>query len=187
SALGAASSMRVTATDAGAVRATMLGDVASSSQVTVNASGANSAEGTIDVIAFTFGFAGTGAGALAEITDDADVEAYVGPASSIAYAGAVAVTASGDNEATASSEIGSGGAFNFTVSEPTALVEGDIRAQVEGDVLSGSALTVSATGPFAASATSSPFGLGLLFDGASVQSDAEVSGAAEAIIGPSVD
>src|SRR5262249_40621473 len=120
SALGAASSMRVTATDAGAVRATMLGDVTSSSQVTVNARRANSANGKIKVISVGFLFSGTGAGALAEITADADIEAYVGPASSIHSSGAVAVTASGDDEATAVSEIGSGGLLNFTESKPTA-------------------------------------------------------------------
>ena len=170
----------------GDVRAQLDGDVLASDALTVTANGLTRAVATAEVLSASLGFAGTAAGTLAEISGD--IEALVGGTSSVAAAGgAVAVTAAGDLASTASSQVGSGGGIAVAVTLPTARVSGDVRAQLAGDVVTGASLTVKASGPLVATATSSPTTLGLAVAINGVSSEATVSGAVEALIGARVN
>ena len=169
----------------GDVRAQLDGDVLDADAVTVTANGLTRAVGTAEVLSGSLGFTGTAAGTRAEISGN--IEALVGGTSSVSAAGgAVAVTAAGDLASTASSQVGSGGGIAVAVTLPTARVSGGIRAQLAGDVVTGASLTVSASGPLVATATSSPKTLGLLAAVNGVSSEATVSGAVEALIGARV-
>ena len=164
----------------GDVRAVLNGDVASSSAVEVLATGRYLADADTLIVGLA-AFSGSGSGTLADIIGD--VEALVGSTAQITSNGGITVTATGDNDATADSDVGSGGAISFSVTLPTASIAGDTRAQFDGDVNSGDFLTVSASADYDASASSIPVNIGLLFSGAGVAANAEVSGITEAVIG----
>jgi len=134
---------------AGAVRATMDGVITGAGALTVQADGNNLADSDAFVGSLTAGSL-TGAGASAEITDTADVEATLSSAASIHVAGAVLVTATSDNDARTDADTAGGGGVTQGGSSPTATVKGGTKAQLDGDVVDtnpgvASPLTVRAT------------------------------------------
>src|SRR5690606_37509748 len=78
-------------------------------------------------------FSGSGSGALAEVTNGADVEATVGSAASLTTSGAVVIKATGDNQALVESDAGSGGIVGVTGSTLSAKVGGGVKAALNGD------------------------------------------------------
>ena len=133
------------------------------------------------------GCSGAGAGSLADIDSGADVGARVGATSSVSSNGAIVVTATADSDATANSDIGSGGLVAIGVAVPTARIGGTTRAEFSGDITKGDALSVTATGTYDAIASATPVTIGLIA-AAGARSYAEIQAGAsvEAHIGPEI-
>jgi hypothetical protein len=166
------------------------GDVTTSGtgleSVKVNAGGNN--EAVADTFIVSGGlFSGAGAGALAELGSGSDVEARVGATSDISSQGAVVVNATSDADATASSDVVSGGLVGVGVALPKATVGGTTRAELSGDITQGDALTVTAAGTYDATATAHPLAIGFVaVAGADAEAVVESSASIEAHIGPAV-
>src|SRR6185436_14833989 len=157
----AVSVMLAQANVGGGVAAALDGDVLGSSQITVQADGANNAEA--HTLAVSIGaFAGAGAGSNATVTEDADVEARVGATASLTTSGALKVEADGDNDATAESDMGSGGVVGVAGGSLFAIVGGGVKAELNGDVFDADSVTVDADGSNDAIAHAKAVSVGLV-------------------------
>ncbi|MHB1242915.1 MAG: beta strand repeat-containing protein, partial [Gaiellaceae bacterium] len=171
-------SMEAEATISGAVLADLDGDVLASGSVLVLAGGGNWA--TADTFFVGISVVGlSGSGAQAEVTGSADVEALVGSSATIASSGDVQISATGDNDAFARSDGGSGGLVNLSESEPTARVRGATRAVLDGDVSSADGFMLTANASNTATATSEVISVGLLFSGAGTSASADIASDAD--------
>ena len=159
----------------GATTATLNGNVTGSSTIVVLANGMNASKASTS--AFGLGaFSITGAGVDSEVTSSADVNAIVGTGS-LTSSGAISVTATSQNTATATSDAANGGIVAGGVSVPTAEVAGGTTAELGANVTSGTTLDVTATGTNTATADSALISIGL-FAGGGAAADAEVTAAA---------
>ena len=169
---------------AGGTYASMAGDVTRASAVTVQSVGNNLADA--DTLTVSIGIvAGAGANATATVSEQADVEAFVSSSSEItAPGGAVTVSATSINEASAVSDGGSGGGIAVAVMLPTATVAGGTVALMDGDLLDAATLDVKALGDSKATSSVLVVAVGLAV-GAGAKSVAEVTAASnvEAAIG----
>jgi hypothetical protein len=167
----------------GGVSADFDGDVSRATTVTVQAEGRNFADTDTRVVSIgTFG--GAGSGALAEVTDQADVSATVGDTAAISMGGSLLVRAVGDNDAVVESDAGSGGVVGITGSTLSAKVGGGVKAELDGDVSNAASIKVEAIGDNNADAKALAIAIGL-FAGAGANAYAEVTNAAdvEALVG----
>ena len=179
--IGSLSIMDTQATVSGNLVANLGGNVTSSASITVRAQGANTA--TADTFVVGIGtFAGAGGGAGAEVSGNTDATTGSG---NFVSSGAVLVTATSANTATATSDIGAGGLFAVGVSLPTATVSGRTLAQLNADV-DPTAVEINATSANHATATSEVIHIGL-FSGAGTKADATVDAGAstQALVGAS--
>ncbi|MGZ4129286.1 MAG: hypothetical protein ACXVPR_00475, partial [Actinomycetota bacterium] len=159
----------------GATVAELDGTVHASASVTVQAAGANGAEGNTKSFGLG-GFAISGAGVDAEVTSTADVNAIVGTGT-IASTGAIAVTATSTNTANATSDAANGGLVAGGITVPTAKVSGGTTAEFGANVTSGTTLAVTAKGTNVATSHTAIISIGLLA-GNGAAADAEVTAAA---------
>src|SRR6185295_18979371 len=127
----------------GDTRARVDGDITSSTGITVQAIGENVAEAHVIVIGVSV-IGITGAVATAQV--DSDVEAIVGSSSSLASSRLVRVEAKlkGDkNKVEAEALAGSfGGIGTFSIMGGVATLNGDVRAQLDGDVTAHTSVVV---------------------------------------------
>lgn len=134
--------IRAEATVSGGVTADFDGDVKNASSVTVQAAGANSANGDLSVAGFgAFSYAGARAGAT--VDTNADVVAWVGSTAEI-KSGSLYVSASSDNDALADSDAATGGLISIGLSKPEAKVEGAIQALMDGHITDATQISVEA-------------------------------------------
>ena len=174
----------------GAVLARLDGDVTTTSgapdSVKVNANGKNNA--IADTLIISGGlFSGAGAGSLAEVGSGADVEARVGATTTISSNGPIVVSATGDSDADANSQVATGGLAAISVSLPKATIGGTTRAEFSGDVTQGDSLDVTAAGTYDAVSEANPVTIGLISAAATVAEATIESGATvEAHIGPAI-
>ena len=159
----------------GATVAELDGTVHASASVTVQAAGANDADGNTKSFGLG-GFAISGAGVDAEVTSTADVNAIVGTGT-IASTGAIAVTATSTNTANATSDAANGGLVAGGITVPTAKVSGGTTAELGANVTSGTTLAVTAKGTNVATSHTAIISIGLLA-GNGAAADAEVTAAA---------
>ncbi|HEX7826194.1 MAG TPA: hypothetical protein VF477_14920, partial [Mycobacterium sp.] len=179
----AVSVMLAQANVGGGVAAALDGDVLGSSQITVQADGANNAEA--HTLSVSLGaFAGAGAGSNATVTEDADVEARVGATASLTTSGALRVEADGDNDASAESDMGSGGVVGVAGGSLFAIVGGGVKAELNGDVFGAGSVTVDADGSNDAIAHAKAVSVGLVAgSGASAYSEVTDKADVEALVG----
>ncbi|MHB1242601.1 MAG: beta strand repeat-containing protein, partial [Gaiellaceae bacterium] len=172
------------ATVEAAVRSSLAGSVTSSGSITVRAQSANTADASTLAITASL-FAGAGAGTLAEVGSAADTEALVGPLATLSSSGLILITASSANEATAESDVASGGLVGIAVNLPFADVKGATRARLDGDVATASSLAVSATSSNEATADALVIAVGFIGSGAGAVAQAEIGSGAdtEALVG----
>src|SRR4029077_16682715 len=127
----------------GDTRARLDGTISSSTGVTVQAIGENVGTATVKVIGVSV-IGITGAVATAEV--DSNVEAIVGSTASIASSGLVTVEAKLKglkNTVAAEALAGSfGGIGTFSLMGGIATLQGDVRAQLDGDVISSTGVSV---------------------------------------------
>ena len=161
---------------AGRVRAENSGSVTGSSSIVVNAVGNNKATATTVSASIAAGTL-SAAGAYAEVTDGADVEAIVG-SGSFTSSGTIVVTANGTNYAKGDSDAGAGGLVAISISVPTSKVGGAVTAEFGADVTNATGLTVSATSDNTVVTTPLTLQFGL-FTGAGTEADAEITAAAD--------
>ncbi len=164
-------------TVAGGVKAELGGSVTASSSIVVNAYGNNEATATTFTAGITLLGSISGAGADAEVTSAADVEALVG-SGTLHSTGTIAVTANGTNYAKGDSDGGAGGLVAIGISIPTSTVGGAVKAQFDADVTNASGMTVSATSKNTAITTPTVVQIGL-FTGAGTEADATVTAEAD--------
>ena len=133
----------------GHTTATIDGTISSSQSVLVHAVGQNRARADVDILQIAIGGL-SGAYAHAEVTSGAAIEAIVGAGASLASSGHVQVTADiqggGRNEAIATTELFTGGAFNVGVMVANAEFGGALRAKLDGTVTGSAQVTVKAIG-----------------------------------------
>ncbi len=125
-----------------------------------------------------------GSATFAQVTDQADVTAKVG--SSALVRNNVSVTAGSTNTATSISDAASGGLLGaISINLPRAEVGGGTLAQFDGDVVSGTSVTISSTSANHATATAEIFSIGGIVSGAGASATADVTGAAstKALVG----
>jgi len=175
----------------GATRVQLDGNVSKSSSITALAYGENSADAPV----FQLGASVLGIGGIysdAEITSGAGIEVLVNSDASLSSSGAVCVeaqtagagstagspcpTASDPVTDTATSSVTSvsfGVALNVTVMVSQAIVNGDVKATLDGTVSSSSSITVSANGANNAGATTTTanLSLGAAISGAGASAD----------------
>src|SRR5262249_23628223 len=124
---------------AGGVQAEFDGTADGASQINGTASGDNAAEASATSVGGA-ALVGIGLrGRQAPVTGQANVVAAVGAAASITIPGTLTIEATGENDAHASSTIGSGGLFGgVSGASLSATVEGSTRAHMDGTVLDAS-------------------------------------------------
>lgn len=165
------------ATVGGSVIAEVEGDITDSSSITIEAVGRNLAQAY--TLAGGFGvFGGAGSGVVAEITDTADVIASVAYTAELTTVNTLQVEATGDNDASASSDLASGGLVSLAGGELAARVGGAVIAEMDGDVNDANTLDVLATGNNYADADALTISLGL-FAGAAASAVADITAEAD--------
>jgi hypothetical protein len=166
----------------GAVQALFDGDVTIAASVKVEAIGNNNADANALTIALGM-FAGVGAGAYAEVTSQAVVEAVVGASAEInAPSATIDVLATGDNNAKAQANGGAGGfSLSIGVMLPTALIGGAVKAEFNGGVPSALALNVLAKGENTATATAVVASASATASAAGANSYAEITNQANVV------
>jgi hypothetical protein len=174
----------LTAKVGGATKAELSGAVLGASSVRVEAIGNNNAHA--DALAIAFGlFTGAGIDPSARITDEADVEAFIGSDATVMVPGGlVAVHASSTNTATAQSTGASASIVGIQVMDVDASIGGSTRAHVDdGATLSADTVEINATATNAPTAIATSVGIGLQ-SGAGASVSASDSHRVEAFIGP---
>ncbi|HTZ07380.1 MAG TPA: hypothetical protein VMB53_16710, partial [Gaiellaceae bacterium] len=139
----------------------------------VVATGLNTATADADVL--TIGLiTGAGASVDAEVTADADIQAFVGSTGLIRSVAGVLVGAGGTNLATATPASGSVSLIGINILLPTAKVGAATQAELDGDVITFGDVTVRALGLDTATATANIDGFSLVGGGSGVSADAEI-------------
>ena len=161
--VAAGSVMVALAKDKSSVTAELDGSVTHANSLSVTANGTNTATAS----SITAGLSGlvTGglAASLAEITNDAVTTAKVGSTSSISGSFATAVSATGVNTATASSDALSASlALSIGVTIPTARISDGTTAEFDGTITGGSGLSVTADGTNTATAHALAISIGAI-------------------------
>ena len=110
---------------------------------------------------------------MSKVTSGADIEAKVGQTAQITTSGAMAVTATGDNDAKSKSDAGSGGLVGIAGAVLRAEVGGAVEAEMDGDVTDATSVTVTATGNNNADAEALTIAVGLV-GGAGAGASSEV-------------
>ena len=131
-----------------------------SGAITVEAIGTQRAIANTDVLSVGLGLSISGAGALAEITSAADVEA-LNESGTLTSNGDIIIKAFGTQIATTRSQMATGGLLAGGVSLPTAKIGAGVKALANSNVPSGDSLQVLATADRDATATAQAFALGL--------------------------
>ena len=144
----------------GALRGRLNGTISSSSQITAQAVGTQTAVANADVLSIGLGLSFNGAASLADITNTADVE-VLSDSGSLASGGAILLDARGTFSSTATSELASGGLIAVGLSKPTALIGAGNKALLNASVTSASLLTVKSHGERTAKATVQAAAVGL--------------------------
>jgi hypothetical protein len=150
-----AAEINTIATVEGGTLAQIDGDVVSADSVTVNARGSNTATATSEAVSVGLVGGGAGMSTTASVTTNADVEAIVTDTSLMSLVNnAVTVDALSVNSATATTP-GSAGSVVIAVAllGADASVAAGTKAQMDGDILQASSLTVKAIGTNTARAT----------------------------------
>ncbi len=166
--------------------ASLNGPVTTNGNITIQATGKNTADVKTFAFSVGLGAAGAGGGAVAEITDKANVTASVGSGATLTTSGAVLVRATADNDAIVQSDAGSGGfGAAITGSDLSAKIAGSVRAQLDGDVNGASSVKVEAIGNNNAQAKALAISIGIGLAGAGADAYAEVTNKAdvEALVG----
>ncbi|WP_201742286.1 hypothetical protein [Mangrovicoccus ximenensis] len=153
------------------------GTVTTASGISVTATGKNVAQ--TETLAVAIGsLGGSGTGSSARITSAANVTASVGTGASLTTGGAVLVQATGENEATSSSDAGSGGLLGIAAAVLESVVGGGVYASLDGSVTGASSLQVLASGDNRADSDALAISIGLAA-GAGADAYAEVSDTAD--------
>ena len=140
--------MKPTAVDGGGTNAGFNGDITSANSLTVRSRTADSANAHTDVVSISLVAGLSGGFASASITSAAVGKASIGSTSSISVDGAVLVDA-GQNAAstaTANADGGGGGLVSGAAFFAGASVGGVTQAELDGNVLDASSVTVQANG-----------------------------------------
>jgi len=161
----------------GRVKADFGADVEASNSFTVIATGSNDADATTPVVSLGAVTVGT-SDTKAEVGADADVDIVV--SGDVTTTGAYAVTATGDNDADASSNIGAVSLVGAAATGLQATIGGRVLARVSGDVNNASSVAVMSTGDNKVDARSDAFTLGVA-SGASISATARILSSADVI------
>ena len=124
----------------------------------------------------------SGAGTLAEITNQASVTARVGSSAELTTTNAITVSATSHNTATATSDAASGGFVGgFSFNLPKALDNGGTLAELDGTVDWASAVTVQSNATNTATSKANVFSITGLIGVAAANSSAEVGSGASTV------
>jgi Bacterial Ig-like domain/RTX calcium-binding nonapeptide repeat (4 copies) len=161
------------------------GKVTAAGSLTVTATGTNTATANTVAASLSALASAALASSVAHIGTDALVEAKVGSGAVIGGSGATTITATGTNDATASSDGGSVGfGFSLTATLPLAEIEGAVRAEFDGTINNGTGLTISADGTNTATSHARAISLGLFAgDGTSSTAVITDNASVEALVG----
>ena len=177
----------VLATVGAPVSAAMDGSVVDASQVTVQATGRNRADGVTDVISVG-GLTVSESDSDSRITNTADVNVSAASTAKVSTDGTFLMSATSDNVSKAKSDAGTGGIIGISLAKPEAKTAGGTSASFDGEVTRATTITVEAIGKNTATGNSALTNIGLIAGtNASPQATVESGALTSASIGSNAD